>query len=150
MISQYIKRDRSKIHYTEIPFYMVFRIGRFLDISKNALFWLSFECLTALFTISQIWLYGRVKEIKMSAYFFWIYLKSFCSRDITVERWTHITPLWDIPTYHFPSIYWSNKAFVSKKKKSKHDKFICESIKIIPESWSSILGSNTQTNARSV
>ena len=132
MTSQYIKRDRSRIYDINIPFYMVFRFGGFLDIFKNALFWLLFECLTAPFTISQIWLYGRVKEIKMSAYFFWIFLKSFRSRDITVERWTHITPFWDIPTYHFTSIHWSNKVFVSQKKKSKHDKFICEAKKIIP------------------
>ena len=147
MTSQYIKHDRSRIYYNKIPFYMVFRIGGFLDIFKNALFWLLFECLTAPFTISQIWLYGRVKEIKMSAYFFWIFLKSFRSRDITVERWTHMTPFWDIPTYHFTSIYWSNKVFVAEKK-SKHAKFICESNKIVPSSWSCILRSNTQTNAR--
>ena len=118
MTSQYIKCDRSRIYYTKIPFDMVFRIGGFLDIFKNALFWLLFECLTTSFTISQIWLYGRVKEIKMSAYFFGIFLKSFRSRDITVERWTHKMTFWNIPTYHFTSIYWSNKVLYRKRKKS--------------------------------
>ena len=116
MTSQYIKRDRSRIYYTKIPFYMVFRIGGFLDIFKNALFWLLCECLTARFTISQIWLDGRVKEIKMSAYFFGFFLKSSRSR---ILRWKDELIKWHFEISLLTTLFRSTEAtrYLYRKRK---------------------------------
>ena len=131
MPSQYLIWDRLKVHNTNVPFWMISQIGGFFDIFEKH------TCTTFVWVLARTihnfvkMSISACKGLKNEYFIFLDSLKNLSLAKYKDGKRNHVKRFYNIHTFHFNLIYWGNKTFLSKNKKMKYAKFICDWNKII-------------------